>query len=60
MYYRETDEIVGEGSLEFDRFNIIPTQEELDYLQNTVQTGDLQKHRMYKSLETYLNKILNG
>ena len=60
VYYRETDEIVGEGSLEFDRFNIIPTQEELDYLQNTVQTGDLQKHRMYKSLETYLNKILNG
>ena len=48
------------GGLTFDRLKIIPTQEELDFIENsTVGAGNLELQKTYRSIEALINKYLN-
>tara|TARA_R100001463_G_scaffold26997_6_gene62847 strand:- start:1286 stop:2194 length:909 start_codon:yes stop_codon:yes gene_type:complete len=60
FFYREMPEMIGEGSIEYDHFRVIPTQEELEFLSINVQAGGIQRNKMYNELEYFLNKILNA
>jgi len=48
------------GGFTFDRLKIIPTQEELDFIENsTVGAGNLELQETYRSIEALINKYLN-
>lgn len=58
-YFIDLDDPIGEGDLCFDQVKIIPTEEEINFLQENVVTGDMQRNRVYNYLEIFFNKYLN-
>lgn len=48
------------GGLTFDRLKIIPTQEELNFIENsTIGAGNLELQKTYRLIEALINKYLN-
>ena len=60
VYFIDLDDPIGEGDLCFNEVKIIPTEEEINFLQENVVTGDLQRNIVYNYLEILFNKYLNA